>query len=535
MKPLKKLLVLGVSILLTSCNTGAGEIQYGFDFETNFEKGYNKNLWYKNDLEQKCADPSIIYCEEDGYYYMYMTSDTLGASGFNVYRSKQLNYWEELSPAYLPDPYSWGITNLWAPNIIKIGDLYYLYYSAYNHTTREKGISVAVASHPAGPFHEYEGFDYYGNTITRGDQVFNFGFPAIDAAPFMDDNGDLYLYFAKDQVNSISDSYGVRLLDPVTADLSTITFLATPAKSTIDRGDYDLPWEIQFRGGKWNEAPYMLKLGDKYYLTYSANMFEGSSYAVGYAIGDSPLGRFEKPHAYPTENLLLGVDPDDSRSMWDFMSGPGHHCFFYAGDELMCGYHAHIDRYYGDISMGRAFALDKVIVRDDGKLHINGPTWSLMPLPESVSGYANIASEATLTADADDNELLVDEMIPMHQYNSEQVNMQANFTSGNHTLKFEFEEERDVTAVAIYNSLKYETAITKVNKVNIEGYGEAYDIPFNKEYMDNYMEEYDVEYIRPGCPFICEFFETKTKTITIELSSDHNFSLSEIVILGRAQ
>lgn len=38
--------------------------------ETDFSKGYNKNLWFKNDLETTLADPFILY--EDGYYYMYL-------------------------------------------------------------------------------------------------------------------------------------------------------------------------------------------------------------------------------------------------------------------------------------------------------------------------------------------------------------------------------------------------------------------------------------------------------------------------------
>ncbi len=66
MKALKKLLILTASLVLASCNTATGDVQYGFGFENDFEKGYNKNLWYKNDLEQRCADPSIIYCEEYG-------------------------------------------------------------------------------------------------------------------------------------------------------------------------------------------------------------------------------------------------------------------------------------------------------------------------------------------------------------------------------------------------------------------------------------------------------------------------------------
>lgn len=523
----RKFGLLLLTSLLASCNSA--NATDGFGYELDFEKGYNKNLWFKNDLETKCADPSVIYCAEDSYYYMYITSDDLGSTGFNVYRSKQLNYWEKLPPAFTPDPYSWGIINLWAPNAIKIGNKYYLYYSAYNHTTGKKGISVAVADTPAGPFHEYEGTDYYGNIITRSDQIFDFGFSTIDAAPFIDDNGDLYLYFAKDQVSGISTSCGVKLLDAVTADYSTVTELAYPGKPTLD-GPTIIEWE-RATNGMWNEAPFMIKLNGKYYLTYSANPYWDVSYGVGYAVGDSPLGTFTKPTDYENENLLLGVEPAEVRSDWDFMSGTGHHCFFYAGNELMIGYHAHMDRYYGNSR--RAFAIDRVIVDDDG-MFVNGPTWSLVALPESVSGYKNIASDATLKIDGQitDSKLLVDGKIPMHKFRSAHVNLQEKFTSGKHTIEFEFDKTYKATAVAIYNSLDYETRVNEVESVSIEGYGSASNVGFNKEYLKNYLDQ-DIEYLRPGCPYIVEFNETDVNKVSITVSGNTEFALSDIVILGR--
>ena len=529
----KCLLPMIVALFATSCGCAGGSttINSPFGHEMDFSQGYNKNIWYKNDLDQRCADPNIVYCEVDGYYYMYMTTDALGCAGFNVYRSKQLNHWEELNPCFLPDPYSWGTTSLWAPNVIKIGSKYYLYYSARNNTTGTKGISVAVADHPAGPFHEYEGEDYYGNIITRNDQVFKLGYPAIDAAPFLDDDGQLYLYFAKDQVNAESNCMGVKLLDPVTPDLSTLKTLTVPGKVKPDAVEMSINWERQSGGGKWNEAPFMLRVGNKYYLTYSANYFSHVAYAVGYAVSDSPLGTFVKPNSYENENLLLGVEPDEQRTLWDFMSGSGHHCFFYAGDELMIGYHAHIDRVYG--SSIRAFALDKVIV-ENGKMFANGPTYSLQPLPTSVSGYKNVAKEASITTDStNDKNLLVDDKIPMHIFRQEHIDLQAKYTKGHHNIVVEFNNPVKATAIALYNSINYETRLAKIDRITIEDFASDVDIKMNPEYMDNYFEEYSTGYLRPGCPFICEFNEREVKKITIEMNSDIDFALSELVVLGR--
>lgn len=527
---MKKRFIL-FSILPFLCSSCGGASM--FDYELNFDKGYNKNLWYKNDLLELCADPSVVK-GDDGYFYMYMTTDALGTSGFHVYRSKQLNHWENLGPAFIPDPYSWGVRSLWAPNVIEIEGKYYLYYSASNYETGKavKGISVAVSDHPAGPFHEYEGLDANGRTITRNMQIFDFGFPCIDAAPFKDDNGDLYLYFCKDQVDRESVTYGVKLIDPVTPDLSTLTPLTRPGLSTLESDSIDIPWERQQGGGAWNEAPCMIKIKDKYVLTYSANMFTAVSYAVGYATSNSPLGTFTKPNSYECENLLLGVDPKDQDSDWDFMSGTGHHDFFYVGDELYIAYHAHIDRYFGNSL--RAFALDRVVIDDDGTLFVNGPSYSLQPLPSEVSGYRNIALDATVTSiDADDVSLLVDEKIPYHQFRPTHVDLQTKFPAGEHTIELTFDEPKVATAVAIYNSVSYDTGIYSVKSVEIEGVGTAKNVPLNKEYSQFYKDEFDTDYLRPGSSFVVEFNEGTTNKVTITIESDHDFALSEIMILGK--
>ncbi len=526
----KKLsLLLALPLLLTSCSGSAS-----FGYELDFEKGYNKNLWYKNDLESLCADPSIVYDESDGYYYMYMTTDEMGCRGYHVYRSKQLNYWENLGPCFVPDPNAWAILGLWAPNVIKIGDKYYMYYTGQNWSTKNgrKGISVAVSEKPYGPFHEYEGTNYYGDLLTRNDEIFEFGFPVIDADPFLDDDGTLYLYFTKDQVNRTSTVYGVKMLDPVTPLMSSLTLLSEPGKVTTDASSYDVKWERKTSGGSWNEAPFMLKIKDKYYLTYSANIFTDVAYGVGYAIGDSPLGKFTKPYTYECENLLLGVDTKEQTTDWDFMSGTGHHCFFYAGDELMIGYHAHLDRVYG--ASTRAFALDRVIVDEDGSIFVNGPTYSLQHLPYSVSGYDDVARYATLTTDSvNEGSLLIDGKIPMHKFRQEHVDLQAKYSAGKHKITIEFPQPVKATAVAIYNSLDYDTGLKKIDSVNIQGVGEAKNVKMNPNYMDYYKEEYDDEYLRPGCPFIVEFEEKETKKITITVSSKTDFALSEVVVLGK--
>lgn len=527
----KMLLTILPLLLLSSCAT--------VNTETDFSKGYNKNLWFKNDLETTLADPFILY--EDGYYYMYGTSDELSGTGFYVYRSKQLNYWENLGPAFLADPYSWSAGSLWAPNVYKIGDKYYMYYCAKNEkdfssTSRKyrRGISVAVSSSPAGPFKEYEGYNADGVYLTKNDQVFlDLGFAAIDPSLFIDDDGQMYLYFSQDQLDAESKSYGLKLKDPVTADYSSMKPLVRAGYKSIndEETNPNLEWERGSNTRFWNEAPELYKSNGKYYLTYSANYYGNITYAVGYAVGDSPLGDFTKPSSFEYENQLCGVQGLDIGNGWDFTSGTGHHCFFKAGDELMIGYHAHLDRASG--SSERAFAFDRVIVNEDGSLFVNGPTYSLQPLPASISGYENIALRANVTSSSnDDVSKLNDYKIPMHIANPSNKALEYSFESGSNEVHLKWAKDYDIAAVAVYNGMDKNYVIDKVDiKVGNTSFN---NIELNHEYYKDYFNEYNPKgYLRPGSPFVAEFESVTANEVSIKFSSSKQTKMSEIVVLAK--
>ena len=152
----KCLLPMIVALFATSCGFAGGSTTTNspFGHEMDFSQGYNKNIWYKNDLDQRCADPSIIYCEEDGYYYMYQTdagygNPQIGHGHFHCRRSADLVNWEYLGATMANLP-SWVKTKLneiraemglgastadltqcgyWAPCVRKVRNgLYRMYY-----------------------------------------------------------------------------------------------------------------------------------------------------------------------------------------------------------------------------------------------------------------------------------------------------------------------------------------------------------------------------------------------------------------------
>lgn len=534
-KSIGGIFLLTSALLLCSCNSSS----VPFWAEHYFTTAYNKNIWFANTLETEVADPSIIY-GDDGYYYMYGTSNELSTTGFYCYRSKQLNYWENLGPCFLADPFSWSCTALWAPNVIKIGDKYYMYYCASNYKNPpegkifQKGISVAVSDTPYGPFKEYEGYDYYGNLITKDDQVFDeIPFAAIDPSIFVDDNGEMYMYFSRDQFNANSISYGVKMLNPVTLDISSLKPLSKAGYEKIDDDvpNNNLAWERGNSSRFWNEAPYLYKSGDKYYLFYSANYFEDVTYGIGYAVSDSPLGEFVKPCSFDSENLFLGMDQYDLGYGWDFMSGTGHHCFFEVGDELMIGYHSHTDRKYGNSS--RAFAFDRVIKKADGSLHVNGPTYSLQPLPSAISGLKNLALDATITSTGnDDVNKLNDYMFPMHQANENQYNMQYFLEKGTNVITLKFDKQANISAIAIYNAVTINKVTKSISLINFNNGNSLSNLTMAPDLYLNYFIEKPRGYLRPGSAFIAEFYPTITTEVTITISSDTDCAISDIVLLG---
>lgn len=254
------------------------------------------------------ADPFVLY--DEGTYYLYATND--GSNGYITYTSTDLVNWhaegyslrDEDVNLVTPGTYA----GLWAPEVIRDGDTYYMVYTAQEH------IGIATADSPLGPFKDKSGplFDA----------------KAIDGNFFRDDDGKLYLYFVSCEAwnyNGYTTSGGNNIWGGE-FDLATCSFVSAPKLL------------IQWGAGEWNvnEGPEMIKHGGTYHLTYSMYGYGAPFYSVCDATSSSPLGTFEKQGT-----VLITADP--SRSDPDNnLYGTAHHCFVKGPDgRLMIVYHAH--------------------------------------------------------------------------------------------------------------------------------------------------------------------------------------------------
>ena len=179
----------------------------------------------------------------------------------------------------------WARRAIWAPSIVEKGGKYYLFFGA-NDIQNDKevgGIGVAVADHPDGPYR-----DYLGKPLVNR---FHNGAQPIDQFVFKDKDGRHYLIYG-----------GWR-------------------HCNIAGLNDDFTGFVPFEGGQvfreitpeqYVEGPFMFLRDGKYYLMWSEGGWTGSSYAVAYAMGDSPVGPFKRI------GKVLVQDPA-------IATGAGHH------------------------------------------------------------------------------------------------------------------------------------------------------------------------------------------------------------------
>lgn len=100
-------------------------------------------------------DPHIFKDEASGYYYVYSTD--LGKPGIHIRKSVDLIHWDFVGTGLMDgvpkEANEWTqATGLWAPDIIKVGNEYRIYYSASTFGSQQSCIGLAVSDHPEGPF-----------------------------------------------------------------------------------------------------------------------------------------------------------------------------------------------------------------------------------------------------------------------------------------------------------------------------------------------------------------------------------------------
>jgi len=235
-------------------------------------------------------------------YYAYATG-----SGFPIIKSADLVHWEQLGRALSSRP-SWvvpsGDSHPWAPSVLRSPKscpgttspgCYFMYYGGLSaqYTPATHCIGVAWSLTPAGPFTDLgpiQADDGRTDLAARppgcGDAG---GYSHIDAAPFVDSDGFVYLYLSTGR-RCAQPTTGTCPYEPV---ISVLPLTDTPTRAQGDRkplfGATPNSWEQEPGYSATVENPWMEKRGQTYYLFYSGGEYR-ASYGMGYATASTPTG-----------------------------------------------------------------------------------------------------------------------------------------------------------------------------------------------------------------------------------------------------
>lgn len=560
--------LLPLSLALFSCTqpepSSSSKSQYpevelsykNYSEKKGADQKFNNNLFYRNDLELDMGDPMMVYDDETGYFYAY---GTRGTTTFHCFRSKTLSNWERMDDCFVPESNSWSKTNLWAPDIHKINGKWYLYYTGEFHNNGKSNcqIGVAIADKPYGPYKQVNGDD--GTlattpfTMRESERKYC---TVLDQTVFVDDDGQMYMYFSYDMNKCRSQDYagypvqeiwGVKMTSPTSWDLSTLTRLMSPGLQKLSDKERTVEWETwstSFSGDmECLEGPYMIKRNGKYLLTYVANSYVDTTYAVGYAVSSSPLGEYVKPNSYPLENMLLGVPGNDgsyaNTRYLGFQTGTGHASVCQVGDEFMFAYHAHHNRkkWKEDGDEYRSLAYDYLYFKEDGTPYTRGPTWSINRLPEKVTGYHNVALDPSTKLSSEGKvsglEYLVDNFSFRGQTSYERaeqdVRKEADFEA-DAKVKVDLGEKKNVKFLLIGNSYSYDYKLDFIDKIE---FGEGRVVK-NVMFNQGYYRTKPNKWIFPHSCFVVELDEeVQTDSLTFTFASNSPYSLSEIEIYAK--
>jgi beta-xylosidase len=234
--------------------------------------------------------------------------ETGAARVFPLLVSEDLVEWRFVHRALLRSDPALG-DDFWAPEVAHDDGKFYLYYSV-GQGDKNHQLRVAISETPEGPYRDT------GRALTDL-SVTPF---AIDPHPFRDDDGQWYLFYARDFLDTEG---GARVGTGIAVDrLEGMTKLAGEER-TVVRPRFD--WQRFQRdrpmyGGiyDWHtvEGACVREHEGRYYCLYSGGRWETASYGVDYVVADRATGPYADAGGEAGPRVL--------RSVPGRVRGPGH-------------------------------------------------------------------------------------------------------------------------------------------------------------------------------------------------------------------
>jgi arabinan endo-1,5-alpha-L-arabinosidase len=232
-------------------------------------------------------DPYILAMEETRTYYLYGTTDKNcwgdHGTGFDAYRSVDLEHWEGPFEVFRPEPCFWADRNFWAPEVYAYGGQYVM-FASFKSPDRCRGTQVLVSDSPLGAFRPLS-----TEPVTPPQ------WECLDGTLFIDDQDVPWMIFCHEWIQ-VKD--GEMCAIQLTPDLCqsvgepVVLFRASEA-----------PWTSSVRDGSYvTDGPFLHRLSTGELLMLWSSIGE-KGYAIG--ISRSESGTLQGPWIQ-TEEPLFG-------------------------------------------------------------------------------------------------------------------------------------------------------------------------------------------------------------------------------------
>lgn len=303
-------------------------------------------LRYENPVWKLDAPDPTVWQAGDRYY--------ASSTHHDVLESRDLVNWRATGGKLLEeDELKWirkTWPNVWAPDVVKMGEWYNLYI-CYHNGGAHTAIAVYRSKEPQGPFKDRR--ILLKSEDDRQHEV-------IDPEVVRDEKGRVWMFFGHGDIRRVE----------LTED-----GLARKPGSRIEHVA-GVEWNVRGEKNKYygpecaTEGAYLHRRGDKWYLFVSQGGWNDASYQVAVGRADSLDGRFfdrqDRPMVLGHATKILGSEKGD-----DFF-GPGHNgeIFTTPSGRTYMFYHCHWtkspDRKPGSWYVPRPLFLQEVLWDKDG-------------------------------------------------------------------------------------------------------------------------------------------------------------------------
>lgn len=228
----------------------------------------------------RVRDPYILL--DNGIYYMYVVEDE---KILHYYTSSDLNNWKYGNIAFEIPQISWGYRDLWAGEVHKYKEKFYLFISILGKSEK-RGVQIAVCDTPKGPFVPLK-----DSAVTPENQS------CIDGTLYVENNVP-YIVYSRDWPSNYVEKEGayvggiwaLQLSDDLKNSVGEPWKLFSSNEDPISKKTPDRTIPNTVRYG--SDAPFVKKLSNgNLLLTWSPYL--NGNYVVLGAVSDSIKGKWE--------------------------------------------------------------------------------------------------------------------------------------------------------------------------------------------------------------------------------------------------